>query len=68
MKDKVTQCLLTFRKLCHAVLLHSASFVAFVDTSPTSASVSWWCLLCTRLGMLQEAQLSLRDRAMRRVS
>jgi len=35
---------LTFGKLCHAASLH---FVTFVDTSPTTASVSWWCRLCT---------------------
>jgi len=33
--------LLTFSELCHAVSPHSASFVTFVDTPPTTASVPW---------------------------
>jgi len=37
--------LLTFDELCRAVSPHSASFV---DTSPTTASVPWWCRLCTQ--------------------
>jgi len=40
--------LLTFGELCHAVSRHSASFVTFVDTSPTTVSVPWWCRLCTQ--------------------
>ena len=38
---------LTFGELCHAVLTHSTSFVT-VDTSPTIASIPWWCRLCTQ--------------------
>ena len=40
--------LLTFGELCHAVSPHSASFATFVDTSPTTVSVPWWCRLCTQ--------------------
>jgi len=32
---------------CHAVSPHSTSFVT-VDTSPTTASVPWWCRLYTQ--------------------
>jgi len=46
--------LLTFGELCHAVSPHSASFVTFVDTSPTTASVPGGvaCALKTRLRQL----------------
>jgi len=39
---------LTFGELCHAASLHLTSFVSFTDTSPTTASIPWWCRLCTQ--------------------
>jgi len=36
---------LMFGKLCHAASLH---FTSFVNTSPTTASIPWWCRLCTQ--------------------
>jgi len=35
------------RTICHVASLHFTSFVTFVDTSPSTASVSW-CRLCTQ--------------------
>ena len=60
--DNDSEGLPMFGEPCHAALLHFASSVTFVDTSPTTASALWWCRLCcalkTRLRQLRPGRTS----------